>query len=168
MALQKTNIQTQNVQVFVDDLPMAFPTVPDNDIDAGSAKYVECVLELSSLKQTRATETYACMSSSASFTSAGTIEKDALTLKTLYSEDGGGNGGYDLIQAAFENNTQISVLIQFNNGATDYLAAGGGSGTGIWSDAIVTSFEMVFEKDKLIETNFELAYQGDVKVEPAV
>ncbi len=162
MALQKTNIQTQNVQLFVST---TLGAAPGNDV--ASDEYVECILELSSLKQTRATETYACMSSSASFTSAGTIEKDALTLKTLYSEDGGGNGGYDLIQAAFEANTQVSVMIQFDNGTTPYDTAGGGTGTNIVSDAIVTSFEMVFEKDKLVETNFELAYQGDVVITPA-
>ncbi len=161
MALQKTNIQTQNVQLFVG----ASGATPGNLITTDP--YVECILELSSLKQTRATETYACMSSSASFTSAGTIEKDALTLKTLYSEDAGGNGGYDDIQAAFESNTQISVLIQFDNGTQPYDDVAGGTGTTILADAIVTSFTMTFEKDKLVETEFELAYQGSVLITPA-
>ncbi len=165
MALQQKNIQTQNVQLFVAAAPTVAGTNPGNLVATDT--YIECILELSSLSQTRATETYNCMSSGASMTSAGTIEKDALTLKTLYSEDAGGNGGFDFVKNAFETNTEIAVLIQFDNGTSPYDDVAGGTGTGIWSDAIITKFEMVFEKDKLIEASFELNYQGIVNIVPA-
>ena len=157
---QKTYINTQNVQLFVEDFDV------ESGLEYSTDKFIECILELSSLKQSRATEEYSCMSSSNSHTSTGSITRDPLTFRTVYTEDlTEGNGGYEFFQQAFINNDEINISILFDNGADPVRVSGTpGNGTKIVSNAVITSFELVFEKDKLIETVFEIAYVGDTQI----
>ncbi len=142
-------ILTQNVQLTVDTIP------------ASGAEIVDCVLSLSTLKQTRNVEKYSCMSNDNEYISVGSITRDNLTMSTLYAEEA--TDGQSLLYEAFKSNAKVSIELDFK----DNEDAGTGHGTLITGEARIISYEMTFEKDKAIEANFELGWDGPITITKA-
>ncbi len=144
------NILTQGVTVTVDAIVLGVP--------AGAPTDVECILELGNLKQTRASEKFACMSSNNEFQSVGSITRDNLTLQAPY--DDASVDGLGKLEDAFNDASLVAIEIEFNN-------SGGANGTQISGNAYVISFELTMEKDKIVLTNFELGWDGPIAIVPA-
>ena len=142
------NVLTQNVTVTVDYNPTAAPGPADLD----------CVLSLSELKRTRASEKYSCMSSNDEYIAVGSITRDPITLTSTYNEDG--TDGQYILKDAFENSTSISVKIEFDNSL-------GTNGTTIEGNGYISSYSLVMEKDRLLEVSFEVLWDGPVLISPA-
>jgi hypothetical protein len=142
------NVLTQNVTVAVDYNPTAAPGPADLD----------CVLSLSELKQTRASEKYSCMSSNDEYIAVGSITRDPITLTSTYNEDG--TDGQFILKDAFENNKPVSVKIEFDNSL-------GTNGTTIEGNGYVSSYSVSMEANKLVEVAFEILWDGGILITPA-
>jgi hypothetical protein len=137
------NVLTQGVKVTVDFSPSSYP---------GPA-VIDCVLSLGDLKSTRASEKYSCMSSNVEFVAVGSISREPMTLSTLYNEDQ--TDGQYILKTAFKDNDKILVRIEFDNAQAT-------NPTTIIGRAYVTQYTETFEKNKLIESSFELSWTGKV------
>ncbi len=141
--------------ILTQGVSATFDTVPGT-----SPLQVDCVLNLSNLKQTRATESYTCMSNNDEYISVGSVTRDNLTLGTMYGELA--TDGQELLKTSFETNALVDVLLEFDN-----IPAAGTTGTQISGEAYVISYEITMEKDKAVEANFELGWSGPISIIPA-
>ena len=137
---------TQLVTVTVDAAPLG--------VAEGTPEEIDCILSMGGFTQTRASTEYACMSTDESYTTLGSITREALSFELLYSEVT--TGGQQKLHDAFDTNEEVQVVIEFNNPAT----AGTGSGTILSGLFGVSKFELTIEKDAAIGANFELVFLG--------
>jgi len=147
-----SGVDTQLVKVTVDAVTAGVP--------AGSPSEVKCIIDLGNYKQTRAKKTYSCMSSNESTVGLGSITRDPLTLGLLYNEDNA--DGQDKIKTAFDNNTEIDVVIEFDN-----TPSGGAHGTQISARMGVAEWDMAMPKDSKVELTFSLEFKGSATVTKA-
>jgi hypothetical protein len=146
------SVDTQLVTVTVDEVTGGVP--------AGSPTAVQCVLSLGNYKQTRAKKTYSCMSSNESTVGLGSITRDPLVLGLLYNEDN--TDGQAKIKNAFNSNSELDVVIEFNN-----TPSGGAHGTQLSFRAGVAEWDMAMPKDSKIELNFSLEFKGTATITEA-
>jgi hypothetical protein len=144
-----SGIDTQLVTVTVDHIVAGVP--------AGAPSEVSCILEIGTYKQTRATKKYSCMSSNDSTVGLGSITRDPLTFGLLYNEDA--SDGQQKIKTAFDNNTPLAVVIEFDN-----TPSGGAHGTQITATMGVQEYSLDMPKDAKIEASFTLEFTGTATV----
>jgi hypothetical protein len=97
------------------------------------------------------------MSSNESTVGLGSITRDPLTLGLLYNEDN--TDGQKKLKDAFNNNTEVDVVIEFNN-----TPSGGAHGTQIKARVGVAEWDMAMPKDSKIELTFSLEFKGAAEV----
>lgn len=148
--MAQLGIDTQLVTVTVDAAP--------NGVPAGSPAAISCLMALGDYKQARSTTEYECMSSNESTTGLGSIKRDPLTFESLYNEESA--DGQALLKDAFENNTNVQVSIEFDNGTT--------SGTTIDALMGVSEYTMSMPKDGKIGAMFSLVFLEAATVSDAV
>ena len=90
------------------------------------------------------------MSSNESSVGLGSISRDPLTFELLYNEEA--TDGQQKIKTAFDNNSELEVVIEFNNGVV--------SGTTITADMGVSEYTMSMPKDGKVGANFSLEFLG--------
>lgn len=142
-------VDTQLVTVTVDAVVAGTP--------AGSPSTVACVMALGDYKQTRNTTKYECMSSNESTVGLGAINRDPLSFELLYNEEA--TDGQDKLKTAFDNNSEVQISIEFNNGVV--------SGTTIDALMGVSEFSMTMPKDGKIGANFSLEFLGAATITDA-
>jgi len=143
-------IDTQLVTITVDHIVAG--------VAAGTPSEIGCVLDLGSYKQSRSTKKYSCMSTDESTVGLGSITRDPLTFGLLYNELN--TDGQAKIKTAFENNTALAIVIEFDNSL-------GLNGTQIAATMGVQEYTLDMPKDAKIEASFSLEFLGSATITEA-